>query len=85
MLGADDPLGDGILQGPGSADGHHPLPHLHFIRIPEVEMGQSLLGRNLDHRQVCFGITAHQFGGVLVAIGQENTEVGSPPRPHGNW
>ena len=76
MLGADNALGDRLVQPAGMPDRHHPLAHLHLVGIPKGDKGQRLLGVNLNHRQIGLGIRAHEPRGMPGAVYQYHLDFG---------
>ena len=52
VLGADDPLGDGLVEPPRMADGHDPLTHFDLVRIAKGHVGEGAFRGDLDHGQV---------------------------------
>ena len=69
-LGAHDPGGHGVAQAKRVPDGNDPVTDVQVIGVTHGRDGERLCGVDLQHRQVCFGISSHDPRCVLLLVGQ---------------
>ena len=76
VLGADDSLGDGLVEPAGMTDGHHPVADFHLVRVAKGHRRQLLIGCYSDYRQIGFRVGANQLAWIGGAVGQQHIDLG---------
>src|SRR4051794_30972906 len=72
----DDPGGDAAAEPEWVTDRNHPIADLGDVAVAETDIGQRLVGLDLQHRDVGARIAADDAGGVFAVVLKRDLDLG---------
>src|SRR5207302_4148681 len=73
----DDPGGDAAAEAERIANRDHPVADLSGAAVAESDIGQRLVRRDLQHREIGARVTADNLGRVLAVVLEDDLDFGS--------